>query len=447
MSFLLGSAIRLGVRAAVAAANNTPPTDPSNFNPSTISSLGPQPNNLLDSPFTTSQIDYTPTAAKGALIPSTQLQSPINLPISQPTSQQIQVGGIIAPKITPNNIEVTFAVEPGYTSLIQGYNGLGSWKVAGILRVKNRSGKPLVFDHIGVELDVSMGGRFEKNSKNVTSVGSPFEVKVVNFEPVVLARKHSLNDAEIYYGRFEFLFTSSMPPTFNQPTPTGIYFRYTLTAQANTLNPTKKSSSQITTNEHIHELQIPHYNPLLVMGLTSQQSPITTTTSNPHYTMTATIPSQMVFPKSTIEIMVSIQTLKPIANFVLAGGEVRFIESCTNTTTGKSRSEIRSTAKIHTPSTFIQSIQLKIPLNVPDHVANVATGSLSYTNFDGIWNRSLLVSHSIKIVVVGLLTNHSVHADQVPGVLELDVVVPSAGVGDCGRCMERFGDVVRKAVV
>ncbi|KAJ3306406.1 hypothetical protein HDU76_004828, partial [Blyttiomyces sp. JEL0837] len=75
----------------------------------------------------------------------------------------ISIAGIAVPFISPHSIEVSLVIptQNKTNSLIQGYNGLSSWKISGILRVKNRSKDEVLVKEGFVRLDVLDGGRYK----------------------------------------------------------------------------------------------------------------------------------------------------------------------------------------------------------------------------------------------------------------------------------------------
>ncbi|KAJ3285606.1 hypothetical protein HDU76_008113, partial [Blyttiomyces sp. JEL0837] len=243
-------------------------------------------------------LQYQATTIGGSIIDPGQLSNPIHIPpaTQQDQSKPIQISKIIAPVVTPNKVEVTFAAEVGQVSLVQGYNGFGQWKIGGVLRVKNKTGKVAKFGLIDVGLEVLMGGRY---SIYVGEIGEKFESKVVAFPGVLLAKDHVLNDADVFYGRFEFIFPNPLPPTLDITHPFGVYFRYRLKASA-ALDSGKRG--KFLQNENIHDVTVPYFTYNIVKTLTTPVHPVMAQSHGRVMNISALLPSTVLFPGEKIDI-------------------------------------------------------------------------------------------------------------------------------------------------
>ncbi|KAJ3288130.1 hypothetical protein HDU76_007727, partial [Blyttiomyces sp. JEL0837] len=95
---------------------------------------------------------FTPTAPGGKMIPLAQYPVINAVPITD-FNAPIQVGGIAVPYLSPDQVEVSYCFAPGHAGLVQGCNGLGPWKIGGIVRVKNRTKAAMNIDRIEVSLE------------------------------------------------------------------------------------------------------------------------------------------------------------------------------------------------------------------------------------------------------------------------------------------------------
>ncbi|KAJ3192880.1 hypothetical protein HK101_005805 [Irineochytrium annulatum] len=337
---------------------------------------------------------------------------PAQMVVVPPTGLPPQVagiGGIIHPSIDKvTNIELTFCSNPGLTTLVDGFNGMGTrWAIKGTLRLKNRDAKIPVSGSLSVQLAVTVSGRRSSHQK------PDFVVGLGQFAPVYVSGLN-LKPGEVYYAPFEFTFGCTTPPSLhllNVHAISELCCKYLLTATL-TEQPGPKKKNVTTTS---YEVPVPYYTRALLKFYLTSQGPhvLTAAKPNPVYAAWHVLASSVIVsPGENIKFTVTFNQLgnRPIppiqfiqATLYEAYGSSEHRPSCNNRRISESEScQTRLTidrAKNPSPTT---AFSLTLDMKVPDHAPQAQAGSRSavtkQVNFDGRW-MDVVVCHSVKVVV------------------------------------------------
>ncbi|KAJ3298089.1 hypothetical protein HDU76_006489 [Blyttiomyces sp. JEL0837] len=398
---------------------------------------------LAEASLTLQNIDTPPTAISiasfvatgpgGKMVPP-NLNPPVVNTLKSTSSSATQVGGIIHPFVSPDQVELTFAVAPGYTSLVQGVNGLGPWKIAGILRVKNRSKNALSVDGIRVSLDVTAGRKVQDKM---------VDFKLIECPIVTVSQKMTMPINDVIYAPFEFSFNQSLPPSFDM---TGIDYcafhcQYNLKAS---LFETKKKlmgSPVHVETVNSYNVQVPLYNVSLIQFLNGPAIKSSSIKETHDMILTASMNSNIVYPGHTYPINIEIN---PKSQLTITTIETRFIEAYTTFETPRLSPDDARRFRLHqmitglpiTPqssTTYTHDISITIP---PSSVSRTADSiSSNFVNPDGVWMNAVAIAHLVRVVVVC----NAQYGKLVTGEVDLIVIVPTADITDCVKIVGEVG--------
>ncbi|KAJ3306407.1 hypothetical protein HDU76_004829 [Blyttiomyces sp. JEL0837] len=371
----------------------------------------------------------------------TLLSNSISSSINTYYQDPISISGIL-PFISPNAIEVSLAIPSSNKSggLIEGYNGLSSWKISAILRVKNRSKEEVIVKRGFVGLDVLDGGRYK------TLIGdSGFDTsQMYSFENVLrrevvecIADGFRLAPDAVHYSRFEFHFprmTEDSPISHNAPSFNlranlfGFYTRYRLTATIQTIDPKsfKRSAIQNTVDHtNIHDLDVPYYTVELVRRMLDGNKAIGKRCAiGTGWDVVVSLEKEVWGPDETMEVKVTLeptpipgraqvpqQTQRPkISAITTAFYEIVSYSEPTYYDLGSATRLKRTPAIIKEKqiakaelSNPNQSIVLKVPKFTTSNIEPPMNGS-ELNGPDGIWYGKCVLSHAVvgKVVVSGI---------------------------------------------
>ncbi|KAJ3308069.1 hypothetical protein HDU76_004145 [Blyttiomyces sp. JEL0837] len=391
----------------------------------TLQNISTPPNNV-------SMAAFVATAPGGKMIPPNPNSPVVNT--LQPISPLTQVGAIIHPFVSPDQVELTFAVAPGFTSLVQGSNGLGPWRIAGILRVKNRGKKPLNIEEIQVSLDVTVG---RKVSDKMT------DYKLVEFPDVTLSQTMILPVDEVFYAPFEFPFNQSLPPSFDLAgiNYSAFYCQYNLKATLFEIKKKLMGSSSLVQTVNSFNVQVPFYNISLIQFLSGPAIPPSTIKGTEEMILTASMRSNVVYPGQKYPINLQIN---PKTQLTITTIEARFIEVHTTFETPRLsdrdayrfRQHQMTTGLPQTPKTSTSNTH-EITITIPPSSTSKPADSTSsnFVNPDGVWMGTVAIAHMVRVIVVC----KGKYGKIITGDVDLVVIVPTANVGDCVKIIAEIG--------
>ncbi|KAJ3332448.1 hypothetical protein HDU76_000211 [Blyttiomyces sp. JEL0837] len=191
----------------------------------------------------------------------------------------------------PHNIEISFLTSKNSRSLVHGYNGLTTWTICGILRIKNHGKEEVLFKSVEVKLDATDGGRYKTllDTGDGTGKMCDYGNVLATFDPIVAGQYIKLPPESSHYSRFEFTFPfnstkpTQFPPSYHLRTHKfGFYTRYRLTAITRILKPeSSRTQSKTIDLPHIHDVDVPYFSVDLIKKVMAPSVPVVARTVVP----------------------------------------------------------------------------------------------------------------------------------------------------------------------